>query len=302
MPERWQWRLIVAVVLMAGVSGCVDVGRSPLAQPGSERERQQAQEALARWAAAVESAGGRQEFVPVGELTGQIGDWEAEVGDNNKRALYAGMVESGRQLSGEAPAPTEVRWEDGRTKPVRPISARQALEDLRAAGDHSCPECVPLQVTAARLSTASIQTSRGPASAPAWEYTLKGTSVIVTRIAVAASDAIVVTPPAWDPNDAPSGMRIESATVSADGSQLTVGFVGAPETGDKPCGADYSAEAVESDTAVVVIVIPHPNGFPGGCTLAGASRTATARLGNPLGERAVLDVTQGLPVPVVLTP
>ena len=100
MAQRSHWRLIVAVVLMAGVSGCVDAGRSPLAQPGSERERQQAQEALARWAAAVESAGGRQEFVPVGELTGQIGDWEAEVGDNNKPALYAGMVESGRQLSG----------------------------------------------------------------------------------------------------------------------------------------------------------------------------------------------------------
>src|SRR6266508_1043244 len=111
MAQRWQWRLIVAVVLMAGVSGCVDAGRSPLAQPGSERERQQAQEALARWAAAVESAGGRQEFVPVGELTGQIGDWEAEVGDNNKPALDSGMFNAAQTLPAEAPSEGAIRWD-----------------------------------------------------------------------------------------------------------------------------------------------------------------------------------------------
>jgi hypothetical protein len=83
---------------------------------------------------------------------------------------------------------------------------------------------------------------------------------------------------------------------------VTVAFTGAPEGRDKPCGADYSAEAIESDTAIVVIVITHPNGAAVACSMVGAVRTATARLARPLGERTVLEITQGLPVSVVLTP
>ena len=105
------------------------------------------------------------------------------------------------------------------------------------------------------------------------------------------------------PNDPAVGLAIDSATGTVGGSELTVDFVGAPEPGDKPCGEDYTTEAVESDLAVVVIVIRHPN-MPlfGGCTAVGARRTATVELAAPLGDRAVLDVQQGLPVPVVLTP
>jgi hypothetical protein len=303
MAMRLRRRGIVAVLLVAtGLVGCVQAGAPPSAERGSDREHQQAREALARWAAAVEARGGEQDFVPIGELTGQIGDWEAEEGNNNKPALYAGMVVAAVALPTEAPGEALVRWDDGRTKTVQPISAEQALRELRAAGNQSCPECVPLEVTAAHLSDATFQTSRGPATAPAWEFTLKGTKVVATRIAVAADDGIVVSPPPWDPNDSPAGMRIESATGTVGGRQLTVAFIGAPDGADKPCGADYSAEAVESDTAVVIIVIPHPNGAKVACRLPGAERTAIAELAQPLGERAVLEVTQGLPVPVVLGP
>jgi hypothetical protein len=201
------------------------------------------------------------------------------------------------KLSAEAPAKAEIRWEDGRTKTVRPISAKAALEALKSAGDHSCPECRPLQVTGARLSTATIQTSRGLATAPAWAFSLKGTKVIATRIAVAAADAVIVTPPSWDPNDAPAGLRIDSAR-STTGTRLSVGFVGAPDGAGKACGADYAAEAVESESAVVIIVTTHPNTLGGACRGVGANRTATVDLARPLGDRTVLEVTQGLPVPV----
>jgi len=84
------------------------------------------------------------------------------------------------------------------------------------------------------------------------------------------------------------------------GTELTVAFVGAPDPGDKPCGEDYTAEAVESDLAVVVIVTRHPNATIGGCSLVGALRTATATLAVPLGDRVVLDLQQGTPVRVEL--
>jgi len=303
MAGRLQLSGMSAALLVAiGLSGCVQAGPPLSGERVTDRERTQAQEALARWAAAVEAGGGRQGFVPVGELTAQVGDWEEAVGGNNKSALYAGMVQAAVALPTEIPREAAVHWDDGRTMTVRPISARQALQALVAAGDKSCPTCVPLRVTGARLSTAKLLTSRGAATTPAWEFTLKGTNVTVTRIAVAARDAIVVTPPPWDPNVSPAGMRIESATQTADGRQVTVGFTGAPEGRDKPCGADYSAEAVESDTAIVVIVVTHPNGAAVACRAIGATRTATASLARPLGERTVLEVTQGLPVSVVMAP
>ena len=78
--------------------------------------------------------------------------------------------------------------------------------------------------------------------------------------------------------------------------------MGAPFRADQPCGEDYTAEAVESDLAVVVIVMRHPHVTIGACTAVGAPRTATLKLAAPLGDRTVLEVQQGRPVPVTLTP
>ena len=129
---------------------------------------------------------------------------------------------------------------------------------------------------------------------------MQDTAVKVTRVAIA--DAATVVPPPWDANDPPGGVAIESATGTAGGRQLTVTFVGAPLPGDQPCGEDYTAVAVESDLAVVVIVTRHPHVTIGACSAVGAQRTATVELAAPLGDRTVLDVQQGLPVSVALTP
>jgi hypothetical protein len=284
-----------AMLLVASsLSGCGDV----LDQAATSAEHRQAEAWLARWAAAVEAGGGKQDFVPTAGLTGQVGDWEPDVGDNNKPALMAGLIEATAVLPDEVPPAGEIRWADG-TKIILPtISASKALQELRDSPEGPCPECAPLQVTGARLSTAEVETSRGPAAAPAWEYTLAGTKVVITRIAVAADDGVELPPVPWDANNPPTGLRIDSATGTADGRQLTVSFVGAPDTGDKPCGADYTAEAVESATAVVIIVTSHGGGFAVGCTAVGARRTATAELAEPLGQRAVLEVVEGRPVPV----
>ena len=141
--------------------------------------------------------------------------------------------------------------------------------------------------------------SRGPATAPIWEFTLEGTAVKVTRVAIA--NPVVVAP---DEGGWGLGLAIDSASGSVKGSELTVAFVGAPNPGNMACGEDYTAEAVESDLAVVVIVTRHPRVVPLGeaCPAVGARRTATATLAVPLGDRAVLDLQQGTPVAIVLHP
>lgn len=286
--------------MVASLSGCGFAGFGP-AVDDSAKLHEQARAALARWTVAVNSAGGPSAFVPVGDRTLQVGDWEEAVGDNNKQAMLAGLVNSTIPLSGQAPADGQVHWPDGSVSTVGLISAQQALKDITTdAGGSSCAACEPLQIVKAELTSGPISTSRGVAQAPMWMFSIQGTTVRLARIAVAAS--ITVTPPAWDPNNPPTGLAINSAAGSVSGHTLTVSFVGAPAPGDQGCGADYSTEAVESADAVVVIVIEHPNLSLGACTAVGAIRTATVELAAPLGNRAVLEVQQGLPVAVSLAP
>jgi hypothetical protein len=249
---------------------------------------------------AVRQAGGAQAFVPVGELTGQIGDWEPEKGDN-KAALMSGHVVATAPLPPPSQPTGKVTWEGGTTHTLPLIPADEALNQLRQSGTGDCPDCVPLEVTGARLTTVRIQTTRGPAMAPAWEYTLKGTAVKVTRVAVDRSAIVTVTPPSWDPYNAPGGLGIESATTTMSGRLLTVAFVGTPGPASEPCGSDYSGEAVESPNAVVIIIWERPHAQNETCPDIGAPRTTTVELAQPLGERAVLEVQQGLPVPVTIT-
>lgn len=290
---RWRWTLGTAA--MAAVAACGSGGGGD----GPDMLHQQALDALARYDRAVLDAGGMPVLVPVGSLTAQLGDWEPANGDN-KQALS-----SGRILATELPAAPSstgrVTWDDGTTRTVALISAREALRQLTAAGTGDCPGCVPLRVTGARLTTTRIETTRGPATAPAWEYALKGTAVRVTRVAVPDSATVAVTPPPWDPEHPRGGIAIESARTSPPGTRLTVDFTGAPDPAGRPCGADYTAQAVESADAVVVIVLEHRHAADEACRSIGARRTATVDLNRPLGERAVLEVQQGLPVPLRVT-
>jgi hypothetical protein len=273
-----------AVVLAASACG---FGFGPAAvDADGPRLQTQARAALDRWTAAV-AAGGGSDLAPVDELVGQIGDWEAAVGDN-KAALMAGQVEAAITLPGDTPPDGDVTWSDGTSESVALVPAAQAFAGIRTAGGGSCDGCAPLRVTGSRLTTATIRTSRGPATVPVWAFTVVGTAVQITRVAVA--NMIIPVPPPWDPKG------------TADGRDLGVTFVGAPGPASQGCGADYTAEAVESDTAMVVIVHEHSNPGGGACALVGATRTASVTLASPLGKRAVLEIKEGRPVPVTLGP
>jgi hypothetical protein len=304
------------VAVLAGAFGCATPGGSrgdgpaPGAPAGEGRERveQQARDALARWERAVADAGEQRPFVPVGELTGQVGDWEPGVGNNHKAALAAGLVTAQGPLPVRAPALARIEWPDGMGRDVPLLPAAEALRAVAKAGAGDCPSCTPLVVTAASLTSGRVATSRGVATVPMWEFTVRGTAVRVTRVAVAEQPLVTVAPPPWDSLNPPAGLSAEAASTVPGTTSLTVMFTGSPRPGDQVCGIDYTAESVESAIAVVVIVVEHPYSGPDGlgpnqgCDAMGASRTATATLAEPLGERTVLEVRQGLPIPVTLLP
>ncbi|MEU1684108.1 hypothetical protein [Micromonospora sp. NPDC005707] len=236
----------------------------------------------------------------MGELTRQLGDWEPASG-SYKETLSAGRVEAATTLPESPKSAGTIVWANGTRHDVPLISAGGALAQLRASGTGDCSGCAPLKLTGARLTTMTVPTTRGPATAPAWEYTLDGTTVRLARVAVDPSAIVRVTPPPWDADHPHEGLAIESATTSTASNEMTVTFTGAPGFSSKACGADYSAIAVESDLAVVVIVIEYRHAKDEVCLAIGAPRNATLKLSRPLGERAVLEVTQGLPVELTIT-
>ena len=263
-----------------------------------DRIHRQAQDALVRWADAVRESGGAT-ITFIGALTGQIGEWDEDDGDR-KLALAAGLVEAVTDMSSESPGRREVKWLDDSEVDVNVLSAAATFEALVAGGAGECPECTPLRVTEASLATGLAETSRGPAEVPMWVFGLAGTSVRITRVAV--DESVTVVPPPWNADDPPVGTSIDWARGSPDSRDLEVGFVGRSETGR--CAEEYTGEAVESELAVVVIITGRPTADPdgptdmGSCRLAGSPRTVNVRLADPLGDRVVLEVRQGLPVPI----
>ena len=272
----------------------------PVGQPrpaATDRPHRQAQDALDRWAQAVRDNGGST-ITFTGKLTSQIGDWEPAVATKDKAALAGGAIIATSPLSEDRPGKREVHWTDGPKVETQVLSAAQALAALLADVDKPCPACTPLEITDANLATGLAETSTGPAEVPTWVFTIKGTAVRVTRVAVDGS--VTITPPPWNADDPPEGISIDHAVGDASSRTLDVQFDGALDGADAACGADYAAEAVESDLAVVVLIetIPHTGDESQRCLAGRKIRTASVSLSAPLGDRVVLEGRQGLPVPL----
>lgn len=292
---------LVAVLTALIAAGCA----SPVLAPGTsgdpsssippepaDRIHQQAHDALARWADAVRQSGGAS-ITFTDELSSVIGGFDT---DDQKLAFMAGEVVTAKPIPNER-SRGQVKWVEGATIDVNVLSAAAALQALVDAGEGDCGGCAPLHVTGADLASSLVDTSRGPAEVPTWVFSVAGLTARLTRVAV--DESVTITPPPWNADDPPIGISIESATGSADSRKLEVSFIGAPGDASKSCGADYTAEGVESELAVVVIVLEHRNAGSGACTLVGAIRTARLTLASRLGDRTVLEIKQGLPVPVV---
>lgn len=314
------------LVLALTLAGCGNTVSSKSSAPGADRnstatpstpkgpsrdELAQAKVDLDRYADAAAAADPRLRFSVVGDVVQQEGDWEADTGGNNKLALNARLVVFGPDIlpALDAAPPLadwpDITWPDGSTTSLPPRSARDTGLTFNAGpSDAACGACTPLEATGASLATMTLETSRGRASVPAWRYTLAGTRVTLLVAALSAAGPITVTPPPWDPDNPRPGRGIDGVTIANRHSRtLTAGFTGSPNNANQPCGADYTATAIESDLALVIAVTEirsQPDGQT--CTSIGAFRTARAHLTSPLGDRAVLELPEGRPVPVTIGP
>jgi len=144
-----------------------------------------------------------------------------------------------------------------------------------------------------RLGTGTFLTDRGSKTMPAWLFSMAEVEGVAAVLAV--------TPEAqWFPPELASGQSHDiGARIGADNRTMTVNFVGA-ESENGPCGMRYTVSLTESHTAIMVIVVSHPNPNDSAvmCTLVGYPRQASAVLKERLGARVLVDEL-GYPIPAL---
>ncbi|MBD3783510.1 MAG: hypothetical protein IE926_11240 [Micrococcales bacterium] len=188
-----------------------------------------------------------------------------------------------------------VRFPDGSALEVPLVGARTAVGQLPArSGD--CPtdsgssECRWVTLTAARLGTTRLGTSRGEASVPAWLFTVEGLSRPLVRVAVAPA-AVTSLPELPAP-----GAGREAGIVSA----LYLGPVGGTtlgvDVGTGSCDTDPRGLVAEYPDLVVVggaVTTPAPGTA---CDSMLVVHRVEVHLHQPLGTRPVIDAVSGQPL------
>jgi hypothetical protein len=208
--------------------------------------------------------------------------------------------ESGRfRLTGTLPAGQAaglVHWADGSTLRLPSLTALAAFTELATPQPCGDPAgCGQLAVTGAQPGTVTVLTSRGPASVPAWHFTVAGLSWQATQVAIAPGALAVQ--PVTEPIPA-AGRNTEGVSeltaVSADGRTLTFSFIGGA------CDTAWGGYRYESSTTVVAGSWEQWSAGDTPCPAVGVFRTIHVRLARPLGTRVVLDVASGRPLVIGL--
>jgi hypothetical protein len=320
-PEGPRRRLVPALIAAAAIAAIalatatVVSHRADQPEPAGGGPRptghqlDRAKDALEGWDKAI----GGSAYIPIRPSTGggssnpatwqfeQVGNWPGMTGrpTPDSAAMALRLIAEQAPLSKTRPPAGRVVWAGGDSTSVQLLSPAETLQQLRAGAD-ICVGCKPgeidgvkastLVISKVTLTTMQVQTTRGPATVPAYRFSFVGKAVQALQAAIA--------PPTVKRLPADDQFAVSIETVSPDRQTLTLHFTGVPGPASRPCGADYSAFAVESGQAVAIVVTVKPHGGNENCTGVGAEREAAVQLTEPLAARAVLDTASGTAVRV----
>ncbi|MEH0844468.1 hypothetical protein V6U81_18975 [Micromonospora sp. CPCC 205711] len=303
--------VLLGLPLVIIAAGCAPAGSGPDAgasgggSPDPRRQAfdQRASEVAQAWRPGPSWSTG---FVPLQDQTVLLGD--PGFNADTETAFRAGWYRDQIEVPDARPADGTIRFPDG-TMSVRLVSAAEAYQTLDQGDPPPCegrpkvpgptiepgPDgsvsspvstaCIPLTVTAVKLGTAPIRTSRGVAEVPAWLFTVEELSTPVARVAVAPQSVTPVPEPTEAPRPAVDGVVGADHTQRVDGARLTyVVGVGACDSGLTPLVQE------RDDVVVVGGGIVRATGI---CTSQLKLEPVTVTLKAPLGGRPVLDVLTG---------
>ncbi|MEU4834320.1 hypothetical protein [Streptosporangium sp. NPDC023615] len=270
----WFTPVVGAIVLAGcGQGGALVVPGSPVVDMRAVAERWRATGLSEEWV---------RGFVPQQELT--VLGKDVQFTGRSKLAFVAGKWELHADLPDSAPSHGEIRWLDGTTMTSPLLRATAAYEQMSMPNPHQkCApgECGLLTVIGARLGEVQIQTSRGPAVVPAWQFSVRDVPGTFSRVAIAPT-ARSSPPPALGGAEV-NGYR------PGEGTTVRLEYMSGG------CDELHDVRSFEADDLVVVDLDIET--AAGVCTAVGLIGATEVTLAKPLGDRIMLDASSGLPVP-----
>ncbi|MDN0198709.1 hypothetical protein [Streptomyces sp. S.PNR 29] len=287
-------RLLITLALVtAGAGAVAGCGTEKGGERGREvrdagpegRSGDRARQVADAWDGSPAAEAWREGYYPMGEAV-QLPE-DAFRNEADKQA-YASQNFA---LRGDLPVPErkegQARWQDGGSLTLPLMGPREAYETL----DRNSAEAPHLTVTGAELGEMTLATSRGPATVPAWLFTLEGYDTPLKRAALRPSKLpeAPIGPAAQAPSDALWNLD-HLVAVAAGGRTVTV----AAHHGS--CDDGPAVDVLETDGSVVLSasVVGTEDGP---CTAQLLSQEVDVKLDRPLGDRVLLDAFTGRPVP-----
>ncbi|MER6976771.1 hypothetical protein [Streptomyces carpinensis] len=180
-----------------------------------------------------------------------------------------------------------VKWESGDSLTLPLMEAQEAYEAV-AHGSDDGPRLI---VTGAKLGEMTLATSRGPATVPAWLFTLDGYDTPLKQAAVHPFKPSTppVEPVAQGPSDTLQPLPRLVGT-AGDGRSVTV------IADHGACDDGPAVDVLETDGSVVLSASVVGT-KEGPCTDQALREMVTVNLDRPLGDRVLLDAFTGRPVP-----
>ena len=284
--------LLTALALLAtGTGALVACGADKVEGPDvraadpAPKSKARARQVAAAWDGSTAAAAWRKGYYPM-EETVQLPEHAFRT-DADKRAYTTQSFVLSGQLPTSSPKNGQVKWESGGSLTLPVTGARTAYETL-ATGGGKGPH---LTVTGAKLGRTTLATSRGPATVPAWLFTLKGYDTPLKQVALRPSKlpAPPIKPAAEVPGNElwPLDHLVEAA---ADGRSVTV-------LAQHGACDDGTAVNVLETGGSVVLYASIVGATDGACTAQLLSQKVTVKLHRPIGDRILLDAFTGRPVP-----
>ncbi|MES5817830.1 hypothetical protein [Streptomyces sp. RG80] len=269
--------LPLAVLLV----GC---GSEPASRAQTTDSKSRAREVAEAWDGSRAAEVWRQGYYPLADTVQLPKD--AFHDEEDKEAYLNRNLVLDTELPTGSPQKGKVTWEGGGALSLPLMAPDEAFRGV-SGNEGDGPR---LTVTAVKLGEASLLTSRGPATVPAWLFTLKGYDTPLKRVALAASQ--LPEPPIKPAGDTSDDLMDLAglSSVSEDGRSVTVdAYHGACDDGPR-------VHVLETDGSVVLSA-SIVGTSDGSCTSNLLSRKVTVKLESPLGDRVLLDAFAGAPVP-----
>jgi hypothetical protein len=190
------------------------------------------------------------------------------------------------ELPATWPKTGQVAWAGG-GRLTRPLtSPKKAFGDMTGGNTGGEPH---LTVTHVELGEMTITTGRGPATVPAWTFSLKGYKSPLKR--AAAQPSALPAPPIKGAPDVPVTRLHHLVRMNPNDSSISV------ITFHSICEESSAVKALETKDSVVLSATSLQKKGGGACTKEAKLQQVTVKLRRPVGQRLLLDSRTGLPVP-----